>query len=341
MNKLLQLIAFSILLLAGLGIQSAYAATFTVEPGCTSPTPGCFWNDDTTWQGSGVPNVINGDTAIITSGTYVFTHEPANGGGFLAEEVIVDAGGNLVITESFNPHAQTIGNTLTNNGVVTIAPGNDITLLFTGPNPVINGNGLLQIFDQGITNAMGIITVDNPSKTITHEINHRITTSMTGFQSSAMIPGSVGDFVNKGTIVVREGPLVINPTDSFDNLGTLTIRGDLGVQGQVTFGSLTGNVFNNYGLVDMSLGGIFTNQLLFLNHCNAVVLPSLNNIQGGTVQSVPCPPEPEPQLIGGEIIPIDSSSLILAGANSFSWMLPVVLSIIGIGLFVASRKTEN
>ena len=46
-------------------------------------------------------------------------------------------------------------------------------------------------------------------------------------------------------------------------------------------------------------------------------------------------------VVGGEIIPIDSTALILAGAQSFSWMIPVVLSILGIGLFVVSRKPEN
>jgi len=44
--------------------------------------------------------------------------------------------------------------------------------------------------------------------------------------------------------------------------------------------------------------------------------------------------------VGGEIIPIETTSLILAGAQSFSWMIPVVLSVLGIGLFVVSRKSE-
>jgi len=43
-------------------------------------------------------------------------------------------------------------------------------------------------------------------------------------------------------------------------------------------------------------------------------------------------------LVGGEIIPIESTSLILAGAQSFSWMIPVLLSGIGIGLFVLRKK---
>ncbi|MFB5631445.1 MAG: hypothetical protein ACE5RN_07640 [Nitrosopumilaceae archaeon] len=45
-------------------------------------------------------------------------------------------------------------------------------------------------------------------------------------------------------------------------------------------------------------------------------------------------------IVGGESIPIETTSLILAGAQSFSWMIPVVLSGIGIGLFVF-RKPKN
>jgi hypothetical protein len=41
------------------------------------------------------------------------------------------------------------------------------------------------------------------------------------------------------------------------------------------------------------------------------------------------------------MIQIETTSLILAGAQTFSWMIPVILSGIGIGLFVVSRKSEN
>ena len=46
------------------------------------------------------------------------------------------------------------------------------------------------------------------------------------------------------------------------------------------------------------------------------------------------------QVVGGELLPIESTSLLLAGAQTFSWMIPVILSGIGIGLFVVSRKSE-
>jgi len=46
------------------------------------------------------------------------------------------------------------------------------------------------------------------------------------------------------------------------------------------------------------------------------------------------------EVVGGELLQIDTTSLLLASAQSFSWMIPVVLSGIGIGLFVVSRKSE-
>jgi len=49
---------------------------------------------------------------------------------------------------------------------------------------------------------------------------------------------------------------------------------------------------------------------------------------------------PDDVVVGGEFLPIETTSLILAGAQSFSWMIPVVLSVIGIGLFAVSRKSE-
>jgi len=62
---------------------------------------------------------------------------------------------------------------------------------------------------------------------------------------------------------------------------------------------------------------------------------------GSTDPCVLNPTLPQCNPVGGEFLPIDSTALILAGAQSFSWMIPVVLSVLGIGLFVVSRKSEN
>ena len=50
---------------------------------------------------------------------------------------------------------------------------------------------------------------------------------------------------------------------------------------------------------------------------------------------------PPPPVVGGELLPVESTALLLASAQTFSWMIPVVLSVLGIGMFVVSRKSEN
>ena len=45
--------------------------------------------------------------------------------------------------------------------------------------------------------------------------------------------------------------------------------------------------------------------------------------------------------VGGELIPLDTSALLLAGSQmNAAWMIPVVLSVLGIGIFVVSKKSE-
>lgn len=46
-------------------------------------------------------------------------------------------------------------------------------------------------------------------------------------------------------------------------------------------------------------------------------------------------------VVGGTLIPIDYTTLLIAGAQSTSWIIPLLLSGIGIGLFVSFRKSEN
>jgi hypothetical protein len=57
-------------------------------------------------------------------------------------------------------------------------------------------------------------------------------------------------------------------------------------------------------------------------------------VKAGSFSNVPDAGE----IIGGEIIPIETTSLLLAGAQSFSWMIPAVLAGIGIGVFIFSRR---
>lgn len=47
---------------------------------------------------------------------------------------------------------------------------------------------------------------------------------------------------------------------------------------------------------------------------------------------------PNPNAVGGEIIPIETAALLLAGTQSVSWMIPILLFAAGIGLVLVRRK---
>jgi len=48
------------------------------------------------------------------------------------------------------------------------------------------------------------------------------------------------------------------------------------------------------------------------------------------------------KLVGGELLPMDTTVLLVAGVKTNAiWLIPIVLSIVGIGLFVVSRKSVN
>ena len=63
-----------------------------------------------------------------------------------------------------------------------------------------------------------------------------------------------------------------------------------------------------------------------------------NNLGTISVNIIPCSAGAP---VGSISIPIDSASMLVANTQSFSWMIPVVLSVLGIGLFAVTRKSEN
>ena len=53
-----------------------------------------------------------------------------------------------------------------------------------------------------------------------------------------------------------------------------------------------------------------------------------------------CPTEP-PKVVGGELLPIETTSLLVAGAQSTTWMIPLVLSAVGVGLVLVRSFRFN
>jgi len=212
LNKLLPLLAFSILLLVPIGSQTAFAASITAD--VTACNTFCFWGSGSSWVGGVIPTVA--DDATIPSGATVL-----NGASDKAKTVTVDAGGQWVLNQAGSPVVVEVVDSLTNNGLVVIGPFNGITLKFTGVNPVIDGTGELRMTGPG----PGDAAISAPGKTITHESDHLIKVSISGSTNLAKITGNMGSFLNKGTIQVDEGVLVIDPSSPFENTGTMKAKG--------------------------------------------------------------------------------------------------------------------
>ncbi len=116
----------------------------------------------------------------------------------------------------------------------------------------------------------------------------------------------------RGTLFINcSGELIITTNEGGSNTGLITNHGLLQ--------TLQGVSFSNGGTYESSGTDIFA-------------IPLTGN---------PIEPIASICVVGGNLVPIDSTALLLAGAQSFSWMIPVILSVVGIGLFVISRKSEN
>ncbi len=167
------------------------------------------------------------------------------------------------------------------------------------------------------------------------------------------VPDDTGDTVD----IFDSGDVQLN--NDFV-VGSLTVQegGSLSINAKLTSQPLsvggTGNIFINCnGELVLTEGG--SNNGLITNHGILRTITGADFTNGGTYQSSGTdtfvgPFIANPNLIeqiasicvvGGNLVPIDSTALLLAGAQSFSWMIPVVLSVLGIGMFVVSRKTEN
>ena len=126
-------------------------------------------------------------------------------------------------------------------------------------------------------------------------------------------------FLNSGGIITVQCSGVVTLAN-----GMIFVSGDGGAGTLVNHGTITGTANNN----------ILINSVGLVQNSGTLTAGIQNN--GGALQTIPsiC-------IVGGEFLSIDSTALILAGAQSFSWMIPVVLSVLGIGLFAVSRKSEN
>ena len=154
-------------------------------------------------------------------------------------------------------------------------------------------------------------TSDNPA--FTHSIGVQFVSPVSEASIIALDVGFNGlilEAFNSASVLV-DSVTVINPLSSVIQVDLMTVSGSDIVEliiRQVTPGGKQGFVIDGYNIDDLQFPG---------PNCEA-----------------------QTTVIGGEIIPLETTSLILAGAQSFSWMIPVALSVLGIGLFVIKRKNQ-
>lgn len=125
----------------------------------------------------------------------------------------------------------------------------------------------------------------------------------------------LGDSFDDPVTVTFSG---INPPQTF------TIPTESGITVVGYFGIIGDSLSDTFDIVTFDIGSGFGIQGFGIDDVSTARLSQTNPV--------------EPIVIGGEIIPIETTSLILAGAQSFSWMIPVVLSVIGIGLVLVRKK---
>ena len=127
-------------------------------------------------------------------------------------------------------------------------------------------------------------------------------------------------FDNRGSFwITCSGSVVIDPISSSSSSNSATIKNHGSFE-------LKENVLNFQNNGDFKSGGTLTN-----------VVPG-ENFDGNAISPIPniC------TAVGGEFLPIDSTSLVLAGIQSSAiWMLPVLAGIASAGVYLVKFRTNK
>ncbi len=192
------------------------------------------------------------------------------------------------------------------------------SLTVNADDTLIVENAFLTLGTGGLTNLGNIIMVGG------EELN-----------SATIVPSQGGAVLNEcGATITLEGSnginsakLVLDDGDSFTNLGTLNLNGGDG-QNSGSFTISSGATGNNHGTINENPGsGSFSGIVRLVG--TGVFNDNLPNN---------CPSE----IVGGELLPIDSTALMLAGLQTSAiWMLPVLAGVAGSAfgvLYIKSRR---
>ncbi len=318
-NRLLPLIAFSVLLLAPVGAQNALAAPgdLYAGQGGFGPTPGAV---KIVAIPSGIETLVGDDRDRLSGLAYdnsgrLFGSVPFGGGGPVTL-VEIDPNTGLNIAGPFPINDGSEDRNVTD---LTVHPVTDVLWGVTGINDPI-GSGILLTIDK----ASGFATV----------VGVLLTADFNGGGLAFNTDGTVLYYSDVGTgVFYRVDPTTRMEIDSFQTIDAVNfsppeviIFDGLGVRND-------GTVFGTRSSGIVGFGCIYP-----IDHIGQTIGPVVPTSECySDLDFRPIPPQ---MAVGGTGMSIDTTALLLASAQTFSWMIPVILSGIGIGLFVVSRKSE-
>jgi len=342
-------VLFAVLVLVSLSVVLGSQQVFAAQVNSVGTGN---WNAPGTWD-VGVPNP--GDDITIKNGHTVTVTDVRT----LTASLTIDLGGGLVIDGTQAGRLTFNQASLSNGGTITLIGGNNLAdgsisgttngFTLTNTNTITGTGGSGQ-------NSGGLFVGHGPPS------SNSGTMSFTGSsgQGSGILLNTNSIFSNSGTMTFVGGSGFISgffshttsATTINECIGTMSFTGGDGERSGAMglFGDST--LTNNGGITltggsGETSGGIFMEDGTVNNH-NIIIQKGGPGLDSGIVIVVNtgafndnlqnnCPSE----IVGGEFLPIETTSLLLANAQTFSWMIPVILSGIGIGLFVVSRKSEN
>jgi len=367
LNKLLPLIAFSVLLLIPIGAQNAFAATistfddktaFLTATGATSATGPLPDLGEIPGGAAGTQVVGDATFSITPPSSQLFIG--TSGVGMIDDNdwTLRLAGPDIAISDIENLDVDLVAPVFS-FGINFVEPEFDpnVFAIFVESEFTItlkNGATTVDSFTvqrpNDVASFIGVWTDELFDRVEIHETTGGSGNEFFGEVFTGTTP-NVQPSITDCTLTPDMVNLQLGPNEDIDI--EKTIECDEPITGfvldeddcQLNDVTTTG-VGLNFGVI------VFNENILNLGdtseeHCTAVFEITDENFdstfwtQEIWINEPPVPPvPPKPPVVGGELIPIESTSLILVGAQSFSWMIPVVLSVLGIGLFVVSRKSE-
>jgi len=228
-------------------------------------------------------------------------------------------------------------------GIVLTTLGGDKNPVYAGlaGNPTTTGQ---TNFDQWYRNVAGVNTATPHSITLDNTITADPT--IFTFMDSSFFPidgqlfGDQGRIHNYHFTYEIHGQFTFVGTEMFSFTGDddvwVFINDELAIDLGGIHGALTGTVDLSDGAVQAALG-ITPGNTYDIDFFFAERHTTASNFRIDTSLAISTPPPP-PTAIGGELIPLDTTMVLLAGTQmTTAWLIPVIVSVIGIGL-VITRK---